>query len=81
LGQALTGLKFDVSWLRDQATEVTRDLERKKLNTTLKNIDEAIRSVRRIATELRPAVLDTLGLVAAIEWRAHDFEARTGIKC
>ena len=81
LGQALTGLKFDVSWLRDHASEVTRDPEREKLNTTLKNIDEAIRSVRRIATELRPAVLDTLGLVAAIEWQANDFEARTGIKC
>ena len=81
LGQVLTGLKFDVSWLRDRATEAMRTPEREKLNATLKNIDGAIHSVRRIATELRPPVLDTLGLTAAIEWQAKDFEARTGIKC
>ncbi len=81
LGQALTGLKFDVSWLRDQAKEDKRGLEREKLDATLKNIDAAIHSVRRIATELRPPVLDTLGLTAAIEWQAKDFESRTGIEC
>lgn len=81
LGQVLTGLKFDVSWLRDRASEDTRGPEREKLNGTLKNIDGAIQSVRRIATELRPPVLDTLGLTAAIEWQAKDFETRTGIQC
>jgi signal transduction histidine kinase len=81
LGQVLTGLKFDVSWLRDRASEDTRGPERDKLNGTLKNIDAAIQSVRRIATELRPPVLDTLGLTAAIEWQAKDFETRTGIQC
>ena len=81
LGQVLTGLKFDVSWLRDRATETMRVPEREKLNATLKNIDAAIHSVRRIATELRPPVLDTLGLTAAIEWQAKDFEGRTGIRC
>jgi signal transduction histidine kinase len=81
LGQVLTGLKFDVSWLRDRAKEDMRVPEREKLNATLKNIDAAIHSVRRIATELRPPVLDTLGLTAAIEWQAKDFETRTGIRC
>jgi len=81
LGQVLTGLKFDVSWLRDRAGEDMRGPERDKLNGTLKNIDAAIQSVRRIATELRPPVLDTLGLTAAIEWQAKDFETRTGIQC
>jgi signal transduction histidine kinase len=81
LGQSLTGLKFDVSWLRDQATESTGEPERMKLDATLKNIDTAIQSVRRIATELRPPVLDTLGLTAAIEWQAADFQNRTGIEC
>jgi hypothetical protein len=42
--------------------------------------DTAITSVQRIATELRPVVLDTLGLYAAIEWQARDFEQRTGIR-
>jgi len=81
LGQSLTGLKFDVSWLRDRTKEETRGPEREKLNATLKNIDAAIHSVRRIATELRPPVLDTLGLTAAIEWQAKDFEMRTGVEC
>ena len=81
LGQALTGLKFDVSWLRDQKTAATSEPERIKLDVTLKNIDTAIQSVRRIATELRPPVLDSLGLTAAIEWQATDFQNRTGIKC
>jgi signal transduction histidine kinase len=81
LGQSLTGLKFDVSWLSDQTTEATPVSERLKLDATLKNIDTAIQSVRRIATELRPPVLDTLGLTAAIEWQAADFQNRTGIEC
>ena len=81
LGQSLTGLKFDVSWLREQATESTGESERMKLDATLKNIDTAIQSVRRIATELRPPVLDTLGLTAAIEWQAAEFRERTGIPC
>jgi len=81
LGQALTGLKFDVSRLREAATGNNGDAERERLDTTLKNIDTAIQSVRRIATELRPPVLDALGLTAAIEWQAADFQNRTGIKC
>jgi signal transduction histidine kinase len=44
-------------------------------------IDQTIQTVRRIATELRPGILDDLGLVAAIEWQAQDFQNRTGIKC
>lgn len=81
LGQALTGLKFDVSWLRDQKNAGASESERIKLDDTLKNIDTAIQSVRRIATELRPPVLDSLGLTAAIEWQATDFQNRTGIQC
>jgi signal transduction histidine kinase len=44
-------------------------------------IDSTIQSVRRIATELRPGVLDDLGLMAAIEWQAQEFQTRTGIRC
>jgi signal transduction histidine kinase len=83
LGQELTGLKFDVSWLRDKALQSSSssEPELEKLNATLQKIDAAIHSVRKIATELRPPVLDTLGLTAAIEWQAADFENRTGINC
>jgi signal transduction histidine kinase len=85
LGQELTGLKYDVFALRgmleDANDEQRRRATREKLNSTLKSIDGIIHSVRRIATELRPPVLDTLGLSAAIEWQTADFEHRTGIRC
>jgi signal transduction histidine kinase len=44
-------------------------------------VDDLVKSVRRIATELRPAILDQLGLPAAVEWLAQDFSRRTGIRC
>src|SRR5438309_4335096 len=44
-------------------------------------IDGTIQSVRKIASQLRPEVLDQLGLTAAIEWHAADFRKRTGIRC
>src|SRR5260370_25199503 len=47
----------------------------------LRLVDHTIQSVRRIATELRPRILDDLGLVAAIEWAAEDFQTRTGTIC
>ena len=43
-------------------------------------LDTAIRTVKRISVELRPGVLDDLGLVAAIEWQGQEFEKRTKIK-
>src|SRR5581483_7363393 len=45
------------------------------------HIDETIETVRRISTELRPGILDHLGLVAAIDWQATEFQTRTGIQC
>ncbi len=81
LGRELTTLKFEVASLRDRTAKTGSETDREKFTGILKNIDGAISSVRRIATELRPAVLDTLGLTAAIEWQAKDFQNRTGIKC
>ena len=80
LGQALTGLKLDMSWL---ATKVVRSAKpvQDKVRTMVDHIDETIHLVRRIATELRPGILDSLGLVAALEWQANDFQSRTGIPC
>lgn len=80
LGQALTGLKLDMSWL---ATRVARSAPpvQEKVRTMVDHIDETIQTVRRIATELRPGILDSLGLIAAIEWQANEFQTRTGIPC
>lgn len=79
LGQALTGLKLDLTWLSGRITADRALQRRAKAMSTL--IDETIHSVRRIATELRPGVLDSLGLAAAIEWQSMDFEERTGTRC
>jgi PAS domain S-box-containing protein len=79
MGQLLTGLKIDVSWIarRLPKTEVSL-LE--KTRTINELIDEAVQTIKRISSELRPGVLDHLGLVAAIEWQAQELEKRAQIR-
>lgn len=83
LGQSLTGLKMDVSWLEKQLlrmkSEATDPLM-ERISSVLKLIDGTIQTVREISSELRPAILD-LGVVPAIEWQAQEFQKRTGIAC
>ncbi|HEX3344603.1 MAG TPA: GAF domain-containing protein [Polyangiaceae bacterium] len=79
LGQALTALKMDLAWVARRAVGQEALLE--KLSTMGQATDEIIQQVRRISTELRPGVLDDLGLLAAIEWQAQEFEERTGTLC
>jgi signal transduction histidine kinase len=81
LGQALTGLKLDLSWLVTRLGKKTTKTEQDKAKTMVAHIDSTIQTVRRIATELRPGILDGLGLVAAIEWQANEFQSRTKIPC
>jgi signal transduction histidine kinase len=81
LGQALTGLKLDLSWLVTRLGKKSTKTEQAKAKTMVEHIDTTIQTVRRIATELRPGILDGLGLVAAIEWQANEFQSRTGIPC
>lgn len=83
VGQALTALRMDVAWLqRKRAAGVDdRAALDSKLQTMSALIDTTLDAVQRIATELRPAVLDELGLEAAIEWYVREFEQRTGIEC
>jgi signal transduction histidine kinase len=79
LGQTLTGLKMDVAWLQrhlDQQQPVL--LEKTQAMSSL--IDATIQTVRRISTELRPGILDDLGLAATIEWQLQEFQTRTGIE-
>ena len=78
LGQALTGLKMDVAWMKDR---LPRDHEvRAQAASVIQRIDGTLSAVRRIVTDLRPSVLDELGLAAALEWQGQAFETRTGIK-
>jgi signal transduction histidine kinase len=84
LGQVLTSLKLEFMWLVDQL----RNSEPKpgiqlvnKLQSLIGLIEVSIQSVRQISSDLRPAVLDHLGLKEAMQWEATKFEARTGIRC
>jgi len=52
-----------------------------KLNETIELTDRIVKTVRRISTELRPPILDDVGLAAAMEWESKEFTKRTGIKC
>jgi PAS domain S-box-containing protein len=79
LGQQLTGLKMDISWVSKKIEEEADLQVKQKINGTLQLLDSAIKTVRRIATDLRPSILDDLGLIAAIEWQSQEFEKRSGI--
>ncbi|MEP6848709.1 MAG: sensor histidine kinase [Acidobacteriota bacterium] len=85
LGQSLTGLKMGVHWLSRQITEKGNSALNgevsAKLSDMLSMIDSTVSQVRRIATELRPSVLDDFGLIAAIEWQITEFEKMAGIPC
>ena len=86
LGQQLTAMRFDLISLRNRQMQIfakgePRELLVKRFSDLTGMIDAMIADVRRIATELRPAILDTFGLSAAIEWLAEDFQKRTKIRC
>ncbi len=80
LGQALTALKMDVAWVQRRLLSA-EPLITDKLVEVTRAADEIIGSVRRISSELRPGILDDLGLVAAIEWQADELSQRSGIPC
>jgi signal transduction histidine kinase len=79
LGQALTSLKLDLSLVAKKLSG--EPAIKKKIKAMSDHVDATIHTVRRIATDLRPGVLDNLGLAAAIEWQTADFQERTGIRC
>lgn len=77
LGQRLTALKMQLSSLASLPQRSARD---QRVASMLEMVDETVASVRRIATELRPLMLDDLGLVAAIDWLARESARRMGIE-
>jgi signal transduction histidine kinase len=80
LGQVLTGLKLQVQRL---STELNRESSQltPRAGEIMELIDSAVHTVRKISTELRPGILDALGLTAAIEWQAKEFQKQTHIHC
>jgi PAS domain S-box-containing protein len=83
MGGGLTGLKMDLVWLSRKIDDADSGEERvalmDKIHTSNVLIDQMIHRVRRISTDLRPSVLDDLGLIAALEWQLSEFTNRTEI--
>jgi signal transduction histidine kinase len=80
LGQVLTALKMDVHWVGQRLGEAPAEVGA-KIGAMSKMIDATVQSVRRISSQLRPKLLDDLGLSAAIEWQAREFEQRSSVAC
>jgi PAS domain S-box-containing protein len=86
LGRCLTTMKMDVGWIERELSSAELASENgravlEKVRGIGQAIDETVQMVRRISAELRPRVLDDLGLAAAIEWQARDFQKRSGVEC
>ena len=79
LGQLLTALKLDFSWLRGKICS-DDPLQSERFAAVSDTLDITLQSVRKISTQLRPDVLDKLGLAAAIEWQLQEFRKRTGTR-
>jgi PAS domain S-box-containing protein len=79
LGQQLTVLKMDVSWIDRKLSNVDPAIK-EKLSDLINVLNQTVKTVRRISSELRPSLLDDLGLVAAVEWHLKEFGKRCAIK-
>jgi PAS domain S-box-containing protein len=85
LGSALTSLKLDLESIKREELTAASDLDlsrlREKIKTMMQLVDQTADTVRRISSELRPSVLDDIGLVAAMRWQARQFQTQAGIVC
>lgn len=80
LGQILTALKMDLFWVDRKVPEKNTELH-EKVQSMIEHIDSTIKTVEHILLELRPGLLEDLGLTSAIEWQTEEFQRRTGIVC
>jgi len=84
LGQTLTALRLDLSWLQTKVSSMNgkqnSDVQ-EQIREMSRLVDSTIQTVRKISTELRPRILDELGLLPALEWQTEEFQNRTGVRC
>lgn len=80
LGQQLTALKMDIDWVLHKQDN-SKKIVIVKLNEMLKMNDDIMSTIRKISFDLRPPIIDDLGLIAALEWKCNNFEEKTGILC
>lgn len=79
MGQSLAGLKIELVNMKEDLLD--KDCPKEKIETAIALTDDLIKKIRKISAELRPQMLDELGLASAIEWQSNEFKKRTGIKC
>jgi len=80
MGGTLTAIKLDAAWVKKKLGKQPQELT-EKVGNLVGTIDSVIATTRRIVTELRPTLIDDLGIWAAVEWQVKEFEQRTGIAC
>jgi len=83
-GQLLTALKMDLGWLSvelDQRQAINKAQFSEKFKSMRFTLNKCLHSIRQVATMLRPVMLDTLGILPALDWLTRDFQQRTGILC
>jgi PAS domain S-box-containing protein len=85
LGQGLTGVKLDLSWLSKRLPDAddagVRAAMAARFTAAIQFLDETLSAVKHLSAALRPRLLETFGLSAAVEWQCLEFERRTGIAC
>jgi signal transduction histidine kinase len=79
LGQALTGLKMDLRYIKKHLHPDQESIAQ-RIDTSLQLVDSTITTMRRISSDLRPGILDDLGIVPAVDWLVSNFQNRTGIE-
>ncbi|MDH5719865.1 MAG: GAF domain-containing protein [Spirochaetia bacterium] len=80
LGQILSLLRFDLSWVQSMLNESQQNISL-KIDDSIERVDHAVKTVQQITTDLRPTMLDTLGLKDALIWQSESFSERTKIDC
>jgi len=79
LGQIITSLKMDLGWIKKNKKELIPGIVQKRLNEMSHLLDEAVVTIRKVAADLRPSILDDLGLADTLEWHSKEFKKRSGI--
>jgi signal transduction histidine kinase len=80
LGTLLTALKMDLNLMSEELSDKAQDIQKFR-DASNRHIDKAIHELRKLSEELRPPILDHLGLASAIQWWAGLFSKQTGIPC
>jgi len=80
LGQQVTAFKMDIGWILHKQNNAEEGIVA-RLQEMLKMSDNLIKTIRRISSDLRPAIIDDIGLIAALEWKCNDFEEKMGVAC